>query len=101
MRNRVSEALPKTYHQPIGPAAPAGMGCVSIGRMLSRTRSRASNQSPTAFSQRFMIGPPGRSVSCKRGVVRRLDFQPAVCVIRQSHWNRPRGGGPEARSPLA
>src|SRR5260370_42606706 len=93
MSNRVIAALPKTYHQPIGPAARAGMGCLSIGKRLSRKRSRASNQSPTTLSQRFMIGPflGGTSLSLccsrtrlsaqgvlQRGVVRGLDFQAAV-----------------------
>src|SRR5262249_56311816 len=55
--NRVSEALPKTYHQPIGPAAPFGIGWVNIGRMLARTFRRASSQPPTARSQRFIVAP--------------------------------------------
>src|ERR1700681_1548187 len=110
MRSSVSEALPKTYHQPIGPAARAGMGCVSIGRMLSRTPSRALNQSATAFSQRFMIGPflGGTSLSLcygrdplaaqgvlQREVVRGLDFQAAIAdpprALEQAARRRPGG----------
>src|SRR5262245_55403922 len=55
----VSDALPKTYHHPIGPAAARGIGCVSIGRRLERTASRVSNQFPMAGSQRFIVVPPG------------------------------------------
>ena len=29
--NSVIDALPKTYHQPIGPATARGIGCRSIG----------------------------------------------------------------------
>src|SRR5215472_9682228 len=54
--SRVSDALPKTYHQPIGPAASRGMGCRIIGSRAARRRKRASNQLPTASSQRFMAG---------------------------------------------
>src|SRR5262249_45790022 len=81
MRSMVSDALPKTYHQPIGPATSRGMGCSSIGSRVARTRNRASNQLPTADSQRFMAGSP----SCDSGrafqgvlegrEVRRLDLE--------------------------
>ena len=54
----MSDALPKTYHQPIGPATSRGMGCRIIGSRVERRRRRASNQSPTASSQRFMAGSP-------------------------------------------
>src|SRR5262245_23438519 len=77
MKSSVMDALPKMYHQPIGPAAPRGMGCRSIGMRLLRTFSRASNQLPAASSQRFMVGCVSRLF---QGVlpgrkVRRLDFQ--------------------------
>src|SRR5947209_644623 len=57
-RSMVMDALPKTYHQPIGPAASRGMGCSSIGSRVARTFNRASNQLPAANSQRFMTGSP-------------------------------------------
>jgi hypothetical protein len=52
--HNVSDALPKPYHQPSGPATWRGMGWRSIGSRVSRTPRRASNQLPTAHSQRFM-----------------------------------------------
>jgi len=72
----VSDALPKTYHQPIGPATSRGMGCRIIGSRVSRSFSRASNQLPAASSQLFMVGSPS---SLFQGVlpgrkVRRLDL---------------------------
>src|SRR6516162_5728231 len=75
--SKVSDALPKTYHQPIGPAAPRGMGCRIIGSSVSRSFSRASNQLPAASSQLFMVGSPS---SLFQGVlpgrkVRGLDLQ--------------------------
>src|SRR5262249_24945319 len=51
---KVRDALPKMYHQPIGPAALRGMGCVSIGTMVSRTLIRASNQS-VMIRNHFMV----------------------------------------------
>src|ERR1700743_3502683 len=57
MMRSVSEALPKTYHQPIGPAAPRGMGWGSTGRMRDRTPSRASSHRPTEPNSRLTIGP--------------------------------------------
>jgi hypothetical protein len=47
MRSIVIEALPKTYHQPIGPAALRGIGCFSIGSKVARRPNRASTQLPT------------------------------------------------------
>src|SRR5260370_16817644 len=52
----VSDGLPKTYRQPIGPATSRGMGCRIIGSRVARKRKRPSNQLPTANSQRFMAG---------------------------------------------
>src|ERR1700704_2541870 len=80
MIRSVREALPKTYHQPIGPAAPLGMGWVSIGRMLSRKPSRASNHSPRVRSRRFITFSPLRLVVgtqrvLQGRVVRRLDLE--------------------------
>src|SRR5262245_36678761 len=83
-RRRVSDALPNTYHQPIGPAASRGIGCRIIGSRVSRRRRRASNQLPTARSQRIMAGSPscessrsGRTLQrvVERWEVRRLDLQ--------------------------
>ena len=62
------------------------MGCRIIGSRVERRRRRASNQSPTASSQRFMAAPPRRydpmAVHARlfQGVlqgrvVRRLDLQ--------------------------
>ena len=48
--SNVIEALPKTYHQPIGPAAPLGIGWRIIGISVSRTRNRASNQASSALN---------------------------------------------------
>src|SRR4051812_33947617 len=60
MARSVIEALPKTYHQPVGPAAPLGMGWVKLGSRLSRKLNRASSQSPTDLNQRLIVGPfPG------------------------------------------
>src|SRR5262245_59564292 len=78
---RVSDALPNTYHQPIGPAASRGIGCRIIGSRLSRRRRRTSNQLPTA---RNIIRSPfcesSRSGLVSQRVVegremRRLDLQ--------------------------
>jgi hypothetical protein len=54
------EALPKTYHHPLGPAAPFGIGCFIIGKSASRNFNRASNQFPRALNQRFIVAPPLR-----------------------------------------
>src|SRR5262245_50695191 len=48
--SKVSDALPNTYHHPIGPAAPLGMGWRIIGSSVSRTRNRASNQTSSALN---------------------------------------------------
>src|SRR3954452_16868980 len=52
------DALPKTYHHPIGPATSRGMGCRIMGSKVERRRKRASNQSTTASSRRFTAGSP-------------------------------------------
>src|SRR5262245_14311899 len=44
MSSRVSEALPKTYHQPLGLSRLRGTGCSSIGLRLSPNLRRLSNQ---------------------------------------------------------
>ena len=53
-QNSVSDALPKTYHQPIGPSIARGTGCRIIGRKVSRKPMRASNQLPIVLSQSTM-----------------------------------------------
>src|SRR5712691_7580606 len=53
----VREALPKTYHQPMGPATDRGIGCVSMGPKLSRRHRRASNHSPIARSYGLIRHP--------------------------------------------
>src|SRR5262245_3755348 len=76
MRSIVSDALPKTYHQPIGPAISRGTGWRSIGSRVSRTFSRASNQLPMARSQRFMAAPSSLFQGVLQGrIVRRLELQ--------------------------
>src|SRR5215471_4227025 len=50
----VSDALPNTYHQPIGPATDFGTGCVSIGHRVVPKHKRASNHAPIARSVRLM-----------------------------------------------
>src|SRR6516164_8280784 len=87
MMSNVIEALPKTYHQPIGPAAPRGIGWVSIGRMLSLKARRKSSHRPKDVSQPFILDPPGGhsnrgEMSCRvfQGIlqcriVRRLDLE--------------------------
>src|SRR6516162_4918154 len=88
---RVSEALPKMYHQPIGPADPRGMGCSIIGSRAARRLKRASNQLPISRSVRIMTSIPCSRPHLPSGtypvssrvrqgvlegrVVRRLDFQ--------------------------
>src|SRR5215510_3208799 len=54
---RVTEALPKTYHQPIGPAISFGTGCAMTGAIAALSPRRDSNQFPTFCSNRF-IGRP-------------------------------------------
>ena len=94
------DALPKTYHHPIGPAAPRGIGCISIGPTLSRRLKRASNQARI----RFIAGPhafaDSSRVFCNVG---RWGAWISSCPARtrQTQWNRPRVGGPEARSPFS
>ena len=65
--SRVIDALPKTYHQPIGPAAPRGIGWRSIGPIVSRRLKRDSNHARI----RFITGPQALSgsvrVCCKVG----------------------------------
>src|SRR3954453_19762982 len=78
MARRVSEALPNTYHQPIGPAAPRGIGWVSEGRMLDRKARRASSHRPNELSRRIIgLAPSRRPVLgvLQARVVRRLHFQ--------------------------
>src|SRR5262249_44905763 len=99
MARSVIEALPKTYHHPIGPAAPRGIGWVSIGRMLARNESRASSHRPTGSSSRLIIGPsPSRRaalVVLQGRVMGRPDFQPAVAdpprAREKPAGRRPRG----------
>src|SRR6476646_7470934 len=43
----VTEALPKTYHQPIGPAISFGTGCAMTGPIAAFSPRRNSNQFPT------------------------------------------------------
>src|SRR4051794_13269193 len=83
-RSRLMDALPRTYHQPTRPATSRGMGCFIIESKVSRRRNRASNQSPTTYSERIMGSSPsgdsGRSGRVSQGVlerrvVRRLDFE--------------------------
>src|SRR5207249_3262304 len=50
----VSDALPKTYHQPIGPANSLGTGWVSIGHKLVRRLRRASNHLPRVWRRCFI-----------------------------------------------
>src|SRR5215469_5902524 len=80
MARSVIEALPKTYHQPIRPAAPRGIGCVSMGRTLARKPSRASSQCPITRSSRLIVAPFASRVLgfgvLQRRVMRGLAFQP-------------------------
>src|SRR5262245_517296 len=50
----VIDALPNTYHQPIGPATDFGTGCVNIGHRLVPRHKRASSQEPIARSVQLM-----------------------------------------------
>src|SRR6185312_16866160 len=73
----VIDALPNTYHQPIGPAAPRGIGCRSTGNRLSLKLSRTSNQRPSDFRMFFMAAFLSGFVErvLQRRIVGRLDFE--------------------------
>src|SRR5260370_15397127 len=105
MISSVIEAEPKMYHQPIGPAAPLGMGWASTGITVSRSFSRASNQPPTLRSMRPIVGLlstvfPG--VACLQGVLQGrvvgrlhpqfIAAQLPVALV-QAARRRPRGVG--------
>src|SRR4051794_27601914 len=100
MTRSVIEALPKTYHHPMRPAAPRGMGWVNIGSRLSRKPTRASSQPPTDLSQRLIVGPFRRRSRglfqgiLQRRVVRRLDLQLPVTdppdAVEETARRRPR-----------
>src|SRR4029453_11089272 len=62
----VIEALPNTYHQPIGPATDFGTGWVNIGPRLVRRHKRVSNHAPIARSVWLM----------------RDSSQPTTCLAR-------------------
>ena len=89
------DALPKTYHHPIGPAAPRGIGCISIGPTVSRRLRRASNQARIRFiaDPHAFAGFVQRVL--QRGQVGRLDLQLTVAdppdAVEQAARRRSRG----------
>ena len=60
MRNNVSDALPKTYHQPTGPSMARGTGCRIIGNSVSLKPMRAS----TPIANFFEPAEHGRRLLC-------------------------------------
>src|SRR5882724_6860374 len=51
MSSIVIDALPNTYHHPIGPSIDRGTGWSIIGSIVSLKPTRASNQLPSFLSQ--------------------------------------------------
>src|SRR5450755_3290592 len=100
MSSSVIDALPKTYHQPIGPSIERGTGWSIIGSKVSLKPTRASNQLPSFLSQWNIVSCRAESGGflervLKRGIVGRADLELAIlhAPIAVEHAARGWAGG--------
>src|ERR1700704_365202 len=92
MNKNVIEALPKTYHHPIGPSMALGTGWRIIGSSVSLKLRRRSNHRQTD-ARSFLDRAIKRVL--QGWIVRRLHFELALAqtplAAKQAPWGRPRG----------